>query len=412
MTQAVLSAKAWVSLAIQDKLITGRLWRFAILALLLAVATASPELREVVAGAMSDAYLAVTVFVAGTLIVVYSLENYFKADLGRFLQRQERLQAPMAAFLGALPGCGGAIIVITQYIRGYITFGSVVSVLTATMGDAAFLLIAREPLTGLGIMAMGMVVGSISGWIVDWIHGPDFMRAKDVTKAKPKDIGEALETFGPDMDDRERAAFATIRENANRFWFLLLVPGVILGILLAFQVDTDAALGSLAEYELTKWFGVAAAVICLLMWAMSRRGNSQIAAWCPVRKKQYSTSERIVLDTNFVTVWVIIGFLVYELAVHFTGSGIETWLQVWLPIVPLMGVIVGLLPGCGPQIVTTTLYISGVIPLSAQIGNAISNDGDALFPAIALAPRAAIVATLYTTIPALILAYAWFFFME
>ena len=49
---------------------------------------------------------------------------------------------------------------------------------------------------------------------------------------------------------------------------------------------------------------------------------------------------------------------------------------------------------CGPQIMFTTLYLSGGFPLSAQFGNAIPNDGDALFPAIAIAPKAALVATL------------------
>ena len=58
------------------------------------------------------------------------------------------------------------------------------------------------------------------------------------------------------------------------------------------------------------------------------------------------------------------------------------------------------------------MYLSGLIPLSAQIGNAISNDGDALFPAIAMAPRAAIVATIYSALPALLLAYGWYFFVE
>ncbi|MEK9955214.1 MAG: putative manganese transporter [Actinomycetota bacterium] len=38
------------------------------------------------------------------------------------------------------------------------------------------------------------------------------------------------------------------------------------------------------------------------------------------------------------------------------------------------------------------------------------NDGDALFPAIALAPAAAIMATIYSAIPALIIAYGWYFF--
>ena len=58
------------------------------------------------------------------------------------------------------------------------------------------------------------------------------------------------------------------------------------------------------------------------------------------------------------------------------------------------------------------MYLAGLIPLSAQIGNALSNDGDALFPAIAIAPRVAIVATLYSPVPALILAYGWLFLFE
>ena len=48
----------------------------------------------------------------------------------------------------------------------------------------------------------------------------------------------------------------------------------------------------------------------------------------------------------------------------------------------------------------------------AEIGNAISNDGDALFPAIALAPKAAIIATLYSAIPAFIFAYGYMFLFE
>jgi len=58
------------------------------------------------------------------------------------------------------------------------------------------------------------------------------------------------------------------------------------------------------------------------------------------------------------------------------------------------------------------MYLNGFIPFSAEIGNAISNDGDALFPAIALAPRAAIFATLYSGIPALLVAYTYMFVFE
>jgi hypothetical protein len=73
-------------------------------------------------------------------------------------------------------------------------------------------------------------------------------------------------------------------------------------------------------------------------------------------------------------------------------------------------VVIGFVPGCGPQVLVTTLYINGLIPFSALLGNAISNDGDALFPAIAINSRAAVLATVYSAVPAMIMAYGFFFF--
>ena len=95
-----------------------------------------------------------------------------------------------------------------------------------------------------------------------------------------------------------------------------------------------------------------------------------------------------------------------------TSYDLKIFFDIWLPFVPLMAILFGFLPGCGPQIVVTTFYLNGFIPLSAEIGNAISNDGDALFPAIALAPKAAIIATLYSAVPAFIFAYGYMFLFE
>ena len=101
---------------------------------------------------------------------------------------------------------------------------------------------------------------------------------------------------------------------------------------------------------------------------------------------------RTVSDTNFITGWVILAFLAYELTVHLGNLDLESIFKSYYIFVPLIAIVVGFLPGCGPQILVTTLYLNGIIPLSAQIGNAISNDGDALFPAIALHPKAEVKA--------------------
>ena len=146
--------------------------------LILTLAFQSGEFGEIIRSSMTDAYLQVSVFVGFTLFIFIGLDSLTKFDITSFLVKTKKFHVPLSAFLGALPGCGGAIIVVTQYIQGRIGFGSLVAVLTATMGDAAFLILAIEPSTGLLIFALGAVVGSITGYVVYITHGNKFLIQK------------------------------------------------------------------------------------------------------------------------------------------------------------------------------------------------------------------------------------------
>ena len=374
--------------------------------MVLALCWGSEEARRLVLTSLSDAYIQVTAFVALTLGLFYGLERAFKLDAGALLERNAKWQVPVAAFLGALPGCGGAIVVVTQYVRGHIGFGAVLAVLTATMGDAAFLLIAREPATGLAIFALGFAVGTLSGWVVDALHGPDFMRR---APASPR--AKTVRPGGGRLD---------LTRPLGTLWLVLLVPGTVLAFLAAFQVDADALFGTAWMPEPALWLGVAGALLSIAMWTLSpsqslaaNLADPSSACDAPACDAPAGrTLERISGDTNFVTAWVVFAFLIYELGIFATGIDLQDLFALWAPAVPLIGILLGLLPGCGPQVVVTTLYLNGVVPLSAQLGNAISNDGDALFPALALAPRAALVATLYSAIPAVLVAYAYWWLWE
>lgn len=381
---AALVQGVWTDRLVPNR---GKLLILLVLALLLG---SSGEIAGLVVQAMSDAYLQVTVFVAATLAVFYGAERFLKTDLGAVMARSARWQPALAALLGALPGCGGAIIVVTQFTRGYASFGALISVLVATMGDAAFLLIAREPSTAMLVIAIGLVVGTLTGMIVDRIHPNDFLRPKKVVG----DIACMVSDFGRRL----------LPPGGRSLWFALLVPGVVLGILVAFQLDPDMIVGI---DGFTLWYGFIGAAVALVFWSLSAGGKSHT-----IGSGSFDFGTRVAADTNFVTAWVVMAFLSYELAVYWLGADIGTLFQAWAPVMPLAAILVGFIPGCGPQIVVTTLYLAGAIPLSAQLSNAIANDGDALFPAIALAPRAAIMATLYSAVPALIVGYGWFFLFE
>jgi len=134
---------------------------------------AESKLADILFKAIADSYLQVSTFVAATFFLFYGVEKLLNIDATAALRKATVWQVPVAAALGAMPGCGGAIIVVTQYVSGRLSFGSVVAVLTATMGDAAFLLIAQEPLSGLALILLGFVIGTVSGLIVNFIHGRD-----------------------------------------------------------------------------------------------------------------------------------------------------------------------------------------------------------------------------------------------
>tara|TARA_B100001971_G_C18168787_1_gene525832 strand:- start:43 stop:1206 length:1164 start_codon:yes stop_codon:yes gene_type:complete len=357
--------------------------------LILTLAFQSGEFGEIIRRSMTDAYLQVSVFVGFTLFIFIGLDSLTKFDITSFLVKTKKFHVPLSAFLGALPGCGGAIIVVTQYIQGRIGFGSLVAVLTATMGDAAFLILAIEPSTGLLIFALGAVVGSITGYVVDIIHGNKFL----------------IQKF--DDDGNEEVLEKTFVSKFNIFWLLIFMPGFILGILVAFQVNINNLIFLPNNFELTAIIGSSGAILSIFMWSLNPLSDFQ----CSTDKSRGFLS-RVVDTTNFVSTWVICGFLVFEIFMFFTSIDLKVFFDIWLPFVPLIAIFFGFLPGCGPQVVVATFYLNGFIPLSAELGNAISNDGDALFPAIALAPKAAVVATIYSAVPAIIVAYSYMYIFE
>ena len=335
--------------------------------------------------AMANAYLSVSVYVAITLFVFLRLEKSKKYSLSNFFKNNLKLQIPIASLLGAIPGCGGAIIVVTQYLQGKITFGCLVAVLTSTMGDAAFLILAKEPISAFFIFLTCMIVGSLTGFLIDFF-------IKKRTKNNNPKINLNLEEI-----DNKFHLFL------YKLWLIIFIPGFFLGIINHLQIEPPKIL----NFDINYVFGFTAAFFSIFLWTINPFSDRAISL-----DRTRETNFKSIDLTNFVTLWVIVGFLFFDLGIYFTGLDFEKLFDVILPLTPLIAIFVGFIPGCGPQILTATLYLKGYIPFSAEIGYAISNDGDALFPAIAICPKDAILATLYSAVPALIVAYSYFFFLE
>ena len=339
------------------------------------------QTRELFLSSASDAYIAVSTFVGATLLVFVLLEKK-NFNLQSYIQKNQKLEIPISAFLGAIPGCGGAIMVMSLFTRGVVSFGAVLAALISTMGDAAFLLLATKPQAALIILPVTFCTGIVSGYIV-----------KPFTKnfLQKKINQDFLITELPK------------NKTSNKFyliWFFFLIPGLALGIMNALNIETSYLVSDIDIIQLISFL---LALYCVFLWVLNPLTDIQMASI-------HENSFRKVVDTTcFVTVWVIISFVIYELINISTQGAIFESLEYFGPFIPLMAIIIGFIPGCGPQIMITSMYVSGQLPMSAQIGNSISNDGDALFPAIAISPKAAIIATLYSAVPAIFIAYLWYY---
>ena len=350
--------------------------RLPVVLALAALALAPGDLGALTRSLMTDAYVQVSVFVAATLMLFYGAERVFDFDMGSALSRARGWQVPLSALLGATPGCGGAVIVVAAYSSGHVGLGAVVAALTATMGDAAFLLIATRPDAAAVVLPLSLVVGVISGWMVNRFNRIDLAASSSgdcqiaplIGRIRPKDLA----------------------------YLVPAVPGLIVGGAQLAQVEITNVLGMPVL-----WIGLAGTALSLAVWVTSPLHAMTNGQDAPVT--------RMAEETSFISIWVIGAYLAYDYAAAYAGVDIAAWFDSIAPLLPLIAIAIGFIPGCGPQVLVTTLYINGVVPFGALIGNAISNDGDALFPAIALNPRAAVLATVYSAVPAVIVAYAFHF---
>ena len=205
-------------------------------------------------------------------------------------------------------------------------------------------------------------------------------------------------------------SLAWITHNAYFVFWGFIAVGLVLGVLDLMQVDINRLPGI---PNLGIIIGVVGTVVTILYTILSRR-FLQAQSHEDAEHKLFSLEETFIhnaQETAFVGAWVFAAYVAYELAVLVTGGEqvlLDAMTSTGLAAV-LLGTLVGAIPGCGPQVIFVSLYLKGVFPFAAMLANSISQDGDALFPLIAMDRRAAFWATVVTTIVAVIVGLLTYF---
>ncbi len=200
--------------------------------------------REVLIKSASNAFISVTSFVAMTILIFHLLQKT-SFDLETFLYKYKKFDILIAAFLGVLPGCGGAIMVMTLYVRRAISFSAILTTLVATMGDAAFLLIAAKPKEALIILSITYVVAIMTGY---------------TAKCFEKSIALIFTSRPITMED-------SIANNMPNFfyhlWMFLIILEIIFGI---YNASGKSLSFEFLDYNIVPIVSFAGALLSVLIW--------------------------------------------------------------------------------------------------------------------------------------------------
>ncbi|WP_299036650.1 putative manganese transporter [uncultured Pseudokineococcus sp.] len=366
---------------------------------------------------LADAFLQVGVPVAVLVAAFGWLQVRHGERLLDLLARRARWAPAVGALLGVSPGCAGAILVVPLFLRGTVSFGTVVAALVATMGDSSWVLIAGDPLTALAVHAILLVTGLATGYAVDALGiGPtaEDLEAERVlpaerqrvrTSARRRDADVVLPAPAAGGGDVTAAAADTAPGVAaargldpltRTFWAVLLLA-VPASVVVTAQVDAAPLAAALGGVDPVLVLGVLGTLTCLVLLVGHRGAGERLAGVVSTREE---VLRRGAAETSVIVGWVAVVFVGWEVLSAWTGfDGSQ------LPLVGVAGVVVGalvgLVPGCAVQIVLTSLYLTGAVPISTLLANAVSQDGDALIPLLALRRRSALLASAVTVVPAL-----------
>ncbi len=303
--------------------------------------------------------LMITSFVMVVMLIIEYINVQTRGKWSNKLQSSRWLQIPLSAFLGIVPGCLGTYTVVSLFSHRITNFASLVTVMIATSGDEAFIMMAMIPGIFLKITFIIFFIALIIGYFLNLFP-----------KLANYQPFEAHRGFHHHKNEKECICFEANNVQSqfknisfSRFLFMFGVSVLFVLILL----------GGIGP-EKWNWvrfvlLGSAAVTLFIVSTVPEHFLNEHI--WEHIIKKHFI---KIFLWT-FGTL-LVLGFLIG----HFE---IEQWVRGNLYFILIIALLVGIIPESGPNMVFISLFVAGTIPLSILLANSIVQDGHGSLPLLA-----------------------------
>ena len=309
-----------------------------------------------IAGIIIDALKAAVLITGMVLIMMMMIESLNISSRGRFFSRLKGTklgQIVLPALLGWIPGCVGGFASVSLFSHGMISFGALVAMMIATMGDESFVMLTLFPGKALLISAVCLVVGILVGVIIDYL-GPRL-------GLKPYALKACGHMELHDEDRHHSHGEAPQGRKRSFTWKrAVLLAGIALYI----------GLGLLSD----EWMNVVFAGLSVIMLAVAALGADHFV-------EEHLWNHVIARHAARIFAWslgvlILLGFItkVFD---------ISAWISSNTPLMIVLATLIGIIPESGPHMIFVTLFASGVVPFPVLIASCISQDGHASLPLLA-----------------------------
>jgi len=313
-----------------------------------------------------------SLLITGLVMVMMLLIEYINIhSQGRSFDRlkgRNIKQIGLSAILGLIPGCIGGFAAVSLYTHGMISFGALIAMMIATLGDEAFVLLATAPLTALWLMAILLPLALLLGWLTD-----------KCIKSPPVPFADKEHYALHPKDDCQHGKHTAIWGDWKRNLRTLSLKRVILLLgLLAFISALGFGLLEHDEHDTPifneRWLNLLFAVLSLFTLALTVMANEHFISehlWGHIIRKHLPS----------IFLWTFGALLCLGVGIQYLH--IDKWVGQNDYVILLLAALIGLIPQSGPHLIFIALFATGAVPFSVLFTSSFVQDGHTALPLLA-----------------------------
>jgi hypothetical protein len=313
----------------------------------------------------------ITVFVFVMMMLVDYFNVLTRGRMSVAMRGGRFRQYAVTSFLGATPGCLGAFMNVSLYVRGLISFGAIVGGMIATSGDEAFVMLAMFPGKAFLLFAILFALGIILAWVTDRIAS--LLKIEPCEECQLSQVhieDEACRPFG------RAGLLESFRKLSLARFVLLLLLVVFLYSIISGVIGPGAW-----DWKRITFSALLSLSIFIVVTVPEHYLEEHI--WNHIAKRHLW---RIFLWSFFAILIVDVGFRHWDLEAFVKGH------RMW---VLLIASLVAVIPESGPHLVFVVMFAKGFIPFSVILANSMIQDGHGMLPLLSYSVRDSVLIKLF-----------------